>query len=187
MFDMCGDNLRVHLRNGCVDLHARLDAAVSRADLSEPAGYVRFLGMNACALGALASSGACGKRIGNATLASLATAAARDLKALGTKAPHSGFRRNLSPLAIDYVVLGSRIGTRVLRRRWLESRDKRVRQADAYFSEPESAHEWKDLCTELSGIAVSDTDSPCILEDARTLFGLFLDSFAMTTGIAEDA
>ena len=176
---MSAENLRLRLRDGCADLHDRLDGAVARMDVREVAGLRGFLAMNAAAFGALACGGAKGVHVGTATIAGLAEAATRDLVSLGA-APGRVAPVMADPLAVDYVVLGSRMGTRVLRRRWQGARNSSVLQADRYFSQPDMAPEWRALCDDLSARPGDDARARVVLADARALFTLFLDAQAST-------
>ena len=183
MFDMSAPTLRDRLREGSAEIHARLDAAVGRADLLSVDGYAAFLAMNARAFGALAESGAKGELATNDMLDALALAATTDLGTMGHPRPTTTTLRPVLPLAVDYVVLGSRLGTRVLRRTWQSAEDARVLAADRYFGQPEHTDLWRTLCRDLSAMPGNDPKAQAILDDVMALFALFLESYEMSTGV----
>ena len=186
MFDMSAPTLRDRLREGSTEIHARLDSAVGRADLRSVDGYAAFLAMNARAFGALAGSGARGELATNDMLDALARAATTDLAKLGHPRPATTTLRPVLPLAVDYVVLGSRLGTRVLRRTWQSAEDARVLAADRYFSQPELTDLWRAHCRDLSTRPGNDSTAQAVLDDVTALFALFLESYDNSAGVPSD-
>ena len=76
-------------------------------------------------------------------------------------------------LAVDHIVLGSRLGTYVLRGIWVMSLDRQVRQARADFAQPQFKDEWRAHCMSLSSMDASDAAGQKMIDDARRLFVLF--------------
>ncbi|MCA0911215.1 hypothetical protein [Qipengyuania gaetbuli] len=80
--------------------------------------------------------------------------------------------RQLHPLAIAYVVLGSRLGARVLSRRL----DRQEKQWDpavrGYFTDESSGPAWALLCSELEALTPDD-EIEVIANDAQRVFALF--------------
>ena len=186
MLDMSAPTLRDRLREGSADIHERLDSAVGGADLRTVDGYGKFLGMNARAFDALARSGATGLLATNAMLDALAHAAATDLDTLGRPRPPATTLRPVLPLAVDYVVLGSRLGTRLLRRTWQTGDEARVLAADRYFTKPEHTDLWRTLCRDLSAMPGDDPAAQTVLDDVKALFALFLESYEISAGASSN-
>jgi hypothetical protein len=116
-------------------------------------------------------------------LQALSAAANTDLDTLGLPRPAATTLRPVRPLAVDYVVLGSRLGTRVLRRTWLAGKDPRVLAANLYFSQPEHTDLWRTLCGGLSQMPGNDPAAQVVLDDVKALFALFVESFEITAGV----
>ena len=79
-------------------------------------------------------------------------------------------------LAVDYVIEGSRLGSKVLKRRWLDASDPKVRQASAYFTLAPAPGRWRDICSQLSAISPKSDRALRIVNDTRALFALFFDA-----------
>lgn len=181
MFDMTAPTLRDRLRSGSTESHDRLDALVSGADLRQPEGYARFLAMNAAAFRALADAEVSGDFATMDVIRGLADAAAADLHCLGHTAPTTHSKPHAEALAIDYVVLGSRIGTKVLRRVWQGSSDPHVLSAGRYFALPDAMCDWRALCDRMKAMPGDDVKSSEVLKDVNDLFRLFHDCFTLAS------
>lgn len=84
---------------------------------------------------------------------------------------------SLDPIAIDYLVLGSRLGVEVLRRRWIA--EFRQESLPADFSQPEgnpAKQLWKDLCERLALIDPSSDQARRIILDSQSGYALFAQS-----------
>lgn len=79
----------------------------------------------------------------------------------------------IDPLAIDYIAAGSRLGTKVLYKRWAASTDQTVHAANNYFGLENDAGFWHATCEALSDIPVKSARAQTIVRDTRTLFALF--------------
>ena len=91
------------------------------------------------------------------------------------------------PLAVDYLLAGSRMGTRVLRRRWLESTDPAVHAADAYFGLPDDPSEWARVRGRLSEIADGSDRALRIEADVSALYALFHEAALAEAAARRDA
>jgi len=88
------------------------------------------------------------------------------------------------PLALDYMVTGSRLGAAVLRNRWLGATDPTVRQASHYFSLDKHIQAWRATCLSLSGIDPTGKDASRITKDTRLLFKMFADAASKSETIS---
>ncbi len=79
----------------------------------------------------------------------------------------------LGPLALDYVLEGSRMGTRLLARRWAETRDPAVARARNYFTAPSESGRWRTVCAALSAVPVDSAEAETLVHDTKRLFDLF--------------
>jgi heme oxygenase len=77
----------------------------------------------------------------------------------------------LDPLAVDYLVLGSRLGTEVLRRHLADAAP--ALPMPAYFRAPPATAEWRALCQHLDQINPESDRAARILFDAGRGFGIF--------------
>ncbi|WP_208987496.1 heme oxygenase-like domain-containing protein [Roseibium marinum] len=94
-----------------------------------------------------------------------------DLLSSGKTAAEVAPAGPLEPLAVDYLVLGSRLGTEVLRLRLFSGypSDK----IPAYFRAPALPQLWSAHCTALDAIPPGSARADQILEDVKTGFALF--------------
>lgn len=173
MLDMSPDTLRDRLRRGSSAAHERLDTEVSRLDLTGREGFAAFLAMQATALDAMIRGGASGDLLTVEMLADLRDSALSDLEVLGVQAPALGDTGPMRREAVDYVILGSRLGTAVLRRRWLEADDELVQRASRYFIQPQLSSLWRSHCAAMSARPGADATADLVLADVIALFTLF--------------
>ena len=149
--------------------HDRVDALVSGLDLSTRAGFARFLRVHLACFAALdaAASGPDG-------LGRVVAALRSDL---GRVEPRAALPTvalpPIDPLAAAYMVEGSRMGTQVLRPRWVASRDPVVAAADAYFGLPPAPGAWRAVREGLSSIDPDGSRARRIVSDARAVFAAF--------------
>ncbi|PVB62582.1 hypothetical protein DCO57_06775 [Labrenzia sp. 011] len=100
----------------------------------------------------------------------------QDLLSAGAVAVEVAPAGPLEPLAIDYLVLGSRLGTQALRLR-LFSGD-RADEIPAYFRAPALPQLWRAHCLALEAIAPGSARADRILENVKTGFALFAHAAA---------
>ena len=88
----------------------------------------------------------------------------------------------LAPLVLhrhgaqDYVLLGSRLGSQLLRRRWQAATDPCLLAAGAYLSLPPLTDQWRGFCDEAGARPADGTDADAELAEAERLFELFLSA-----------
>ena len=80
----------------------------------------------------------------------------------------------LHPLAIDYVIAGSRLGTQVLRQRWRAATDPAVRAAASYFSAPGYIDLWKSFCDTSGAMPAVGVIADRIVSDADRVLAMYL-------------
>ena len=167
--------LRKLVRSALQEDHARVDAQFAMLDIQTRLGLATFLQTHRAAFMALLESGApLDGRIKETHLDDIIRALDQDLKAL--RVPILRFsppKYAYDTLAVDHIVLGSRLGTAVLRGKWLMSQDRQVRQARSYFAQPQYKDEWRAHCMHLSSMDAGDAAGLKMIEDARRLFVLF--------------
>ncbi|WP_157891225.1 hypothetical protein [Phaeobacter porticola] len=78
---------------------------------------------------------------------------------------------NLHPLAVDYLVLGSRLGTEVLRRRLSDATG--CAALPCYFEPRDHLMPWRAACEDLDAIKTDSTLADKIVTDTRSGFELF--------------
>ncbi len=163
------------LRRETASAHQALDDMVSTLDLGVVPDLARFFGMH------LAAFRAMGRQSSDPRLADMIVALNADLAALGADAPVPDLDLEaVQPLAVDYILAGSRMGTKVLRKRWAASSVAQVRAARAYFTLAPDAGEWASTCNTLAGIATQSAMARQIIADSIALFDLFAESYART-------
>lgn len=169
-------NFREVLRTDTRRDHERLDSLISSLDISKRQDFARFCNIHDmcfCALTAQCSDD---------ELSELVIALERDLQTLtGSHAVHPRIElRTVDPLAVSYIVGGSRMGTKVLRTRWGKSSDPLVISANSYFSLHYDRTRWRKVCNELSEIPVGSTRAKIIVADTLQIFDLFVRAFHMS-------
>lgn len=156
--------------------HQSVDELFSGLDLTNATDLLAFLQAQhrgLCALQSAASHAPTCRVTDNLT--EICQRISQDLVSLNaTPAPAAGITRiRLHPLAIEYIFLGSRLGGRVLKRRWQAATDPQVLGASRMFDMPDPALPWRDFCVELSGIRAASGLGRQVIADARTAFRLF--------------
>ncbi len=102
-----------------------------------------------------------------------------DLNVLGAqplKIDHTNFP-TIHPIALEYILVGSRMGTAVLRKRWGQSSDPLVLAAGHYFSADAWTYNWRETCTRLSAVPTDTGVADEIVADTKRCFGLFSFAF----------
>lgn len=157
------------------DVHASLDSRLSVLDLTSTDGLAGFLALQAAALPRMAVAAGTARTAGMRD--DLAECARCDLRLLGVseRETATGPAVPVHALAMDYVILGSRLGTAVLRRHWAASRDARVRQARHYFEAPARPDLWREFCRETGEMTATGAEADRVVADVRDLFALYDD------------
>lgn len=165
--------LRQRLRHETTMAHEALDTRLSKLELTKVGGLSVFLEAQSMALGALEKMSEQART--SETIRILHRAADADLNSLGvnpTQNPPSLAARP-EPLAIDYIVAGSRLGTAVLRKRWAEATDPTVKNASSYFTAPVFIETWREFCQTADSLPGDCASSDRIVADANALFDFF--------------
>lgn len=172
---MTTETLRHRLRQDLAPRHARLDAFYSEFDLTMPPGLGGFLAAHRAAFAAIRPVP--GGHVGQPLLDRMIAAIDRDLGALGHEpAPALAALTLTSAVAQDYVLLGSRLGSQLLRRRWSETRDPRAATAGTYLSLPPMGAAWRAFCDDAAARPGQGTVADSALAQAGALFDLFLQA-----------
>lgn len=167
-------SLRARLRMDTHLAHERLDEEVSRFDLTTPYGFLCFLSMQSSAFQTLSALELSAQT--SAMMRDLSERAARDLRHLGslTQKPAATIEP-VHPLAIDYAIAGSRLGSQLLKKRWQSATDPQVRRASAYFSAPSYIKMWTSFCETTAAMPAAGPFADQIVRDAGRIFHMYLE------------
>ncbi|WP_411890149.1 biliverdin-producing heme oxygenase [Yoonia sp. SDW83-1] len=167
--------------------HDFLDRMISTLDIARLRDFRVFLQIHhSCFLVMQARS--LGQGLSTAALSNMIDGLAADLDAV-TANPYAidlPTPSALDPLSIDYMVAGSRLGSKILSKRWGASTDPCVQRANTYFGQAIDPKLWPETCRALSALPPSSARADAIVEDTRTQFQLFAAAFAKIV-TAEDA
>lgn len=170
-------SLRDRLRRDTRAEHDCLDVAVSAFDLTDPTDLGAFLSVQFQGFAHLAESpgldGPLTQQLGD-----LVARAGRDLDRLTFTRPGALPARSYSPAAVEYITLGSRMGTAVLRRRWSTATHPLVSGASAYFSAPPGGADWRAYCEAAELLSGHTAFADRIVIDVRNIFALFSEIVA---------
>lgn len=160
--------------------HARVDDALSALNLAQPADLARFLSIHQLCFQAMIPVAAEGSKTW-AYLTEMDARIATDLAQLAQPRTTETLDdlAETDPLALDYMIEGSRLGSQILKRRWTASEDKCVQAANAYFTLKPTQGRWRQVCDELAAIATPSARASKITADTRGLFDMF---YAASTG-----
>jgi len=168
------DSFRFVLRHATLADHERVDRLLSDLDIASHNGLCRFLTIHSVCFFAMREA-APEDSIAYIALTDMLHRTESDLKTLGGAAGHRSDQalHPINLLALDYVIEGSRLGSRVLKTRWQATTDADVARADAYFSMPPVPGRWREVCDTLSSIPPNSAQAARIVRDTATLFDLF--------------
>ncbi|MFQ6551918.1 biliverdin-producing heme oxygenase [Aestuariibius insulae] len=164
-------SLRERLRRDLQDEHEALDRKISTLDLTQIHGYRAFLAIHYIALRGLQTDAP------QAMLGDMIDALGTDLDAMGAPTLPTLAPLSVHTVALDYMLIGSRLGTQVLRKRWLAATDPRVTANGCYFALPAQGRAWGALTKALGAMNGSDERAAQIVADARALFLRFSTSY----------
>lgn len=165
---------RFRLRSETRQAHEAVDDAFGAHDLSTSAGYVAFLGAHEVALAALAAQ----PELPRALLDWIAqdrARIARDLTVLRARAVPAQLP-NLPPchpLAVEYILRGSKMGLRMLWARWNAAQGTRAGATDHFLSNSPPDGSWRAFCTRLDQIPPNSSAGNAIIRDSIEIFGLY--------------
>ncbi|UWR23314.1 hypothetical protein [Sulfitobacter sp. S190] len=167
------EGFRWTLRRDTQADHDAVDQLISAWDLQSQHGLAQFFRLHLICFKAMATTSGDPRLpvMIDALSADLAVLRdAQDLEQMACPKAH--------PLAVDYILAGSRLGTQMLRKSWIAATDAQVRQAEQYFSIPPAPAEWQQTCAALDEIAPNSDEARVITHDSRALFGLFKTAYA---------
>jgi heme oxygenase (biliverdin-IX-beta and delta-forming) len=159
--------------------HDRLDQMITTLDIAQLADFKVFLKLHHSCFVVMWSRAADQGR-SNSALSGMIDCLAADLEIVSesrhpVKLP---LPAALDPLAIDYMVAGSRLGSVILRKRWQTSTDPCVQRANTYFGQPVDPTLWPEICRALSAVPMGSARADAIVKDTKTQFQLFAAAFA---------
>ena len=177
MLDGEHTTLRQGLRAETNEDHARIDALFSTLDLTQPTPLGHFLaahhaGFTSMRREATRDSSHVGVRL----LCEMIDALQQDLFVLQRKTLTIQGSKVCGE-AVDHIVLGSRLGTAVLRRQWAASNDENVRRASHYFSLAGHSKAWRAHTEKLSTMSATGERAETLISDTKQLYRLFERSF----------
>jgi hypothetical protein len=171
-------SLRDRLRADTAPRHECVDRAYSSLDLTQPSDLQTFLRTQSsvlasvrCRSGRHASDA---KALGSRMLAALEA----DLCSLHVRPASPVGERHLDATAVLYMLLGSSLGTRVLRRRWQGATASAVAAAGRCLGLEPPGGAWRELCEELAQRSPRGAEADRIVRDAGELFDLHLAALA---------
>lgn len=167
-------NFRLHLREQTRVDHASMDQLFSRLDIAKKSDFITFARIHLSCFEAMARVEPLSATT-RQMLAGIVAGLQSDLKKMQQnqdKIDVKPFGR-IDPLAVDYVLGGSRMGTKLLRIRWSQSTDQNVKDANAYFNLPSNPLFWQGVCHELSLIRVGSERAKSIIRGTKQIFELF--------------
>lgn len=169
-------DFRFLLRDDTQQKHDHLDQLFSSLDVSTYDGLISFLRVHLGCFQTMHDAAEAGSRSRH-RLADMVLRIKQDLTMLGQPVdiPNESLPQVIAPLATDYIVEGSRLGSQVLKRRWAQSGDRRVRQADNYFSMETESDRWRMVCDALAAVPAGSAEARRITHDTQVLFSMFLN------------
>ncbi|WP_141102026.1 biliverdin-producing heme oxygenase [Oceanicola sp. 22II-s10i] len=147
--------------------------------MTDPKGHMAaFLSTHLTAFSALARVSLGGLPSGtDEALAAAVSALRTDCAAWGIPATDNMIApRGLDPLAVAYVVLGSGLGTEVIRRKLLAGG---IDPLPSYFTN-RSGGDWRDLCARLDAIDPESERAIRIVMDTDCCFDIFIRASAIS-------
>lgn len=178
-------SLRQRLREDTRQLHEAVDTKFGSQDLQTVSGLSAFLGAQFVAYSTIAHCFVGLRHVLQPRIEHLK----EDLTALGTPLPeHNSEKLEGSPQAdgVLYVLLGSQMGARVLRRHWQKSTDARVLQAGRFLSDDSLAQTWQEFVRHCSAQPAIGEMADQIVRSAQATFSIFLNGFDAVVGPSGD-
>ena len=171
-------SLRDRLRADTAAWHERVDRAYTTLDLRQSADLGTFLGAQLSVLLAIRCHPGPHADAADELRACMAAAILADLRHLDRAPVLTRQTRRFDATSVLYILLGSRLGTRVLHRRWLEATDPAVKGAGSYLGLAPPSDAWRALCGELMQRPPQGAEADRVVEDACLLFDLHLGALS---------
>lgn len=108
----------------------------------------------------------------------MCTAIAADLDTLGANSPPALAPHKADATAVLYVLLGSRMGTQVLARRWSLTADDEARGAGRYLGLDPRKDCWRALCLRLAGRPAYGAAADAMISQVALIFDLYSAALA---------
>ncbi|MDA8585045.1 hypothetical protein N9L47_02135 [Rhodobacteraceae bacterium] len=166
---------RTVLRDSTRPEHDQLDDMIGALNISDRDAFACFVNLHIICFQTMSEAAEKGS-YSHELLCQMVHSLALDLDELGAKqlAYVVPLPKISDPLAIDYLVAGSRLGTKVLKKRWSNSNDLIVCRANKYFSLDSDPSFWPSTCQALANVAPESARAKAIVQDTKSLFQLFL-------------
>lgn len=163
-------SLRDHLRRETGAMHEEVEAAFAQHDLTQPEGLGDTLRAHIRAMARLlpSMSDAPGYRQEIERLLDLARSSYTQVS--DEPVESQGTSSRLHPFAVAYVILGSRLGSRVITARLKRAGIEYDNPAFSYFTDDQSRQHWQDL---LRALEDSGDQADTILADTTSAFNIF--------------
>ena len=171
-------DFRHSLRERSRSDHDRLDRMITSLDIARVSDFALFLRLHLSYFLVMQSRSS-DQNISAATLSDMVDGLTADLGIVSRDHPavDTPLPAALDPLAVDYMVAGSRLGSKILRKRWGASADPIVQNANNYFRKTGDPNLWPDVCRALSAVPMESERARAIVKDTKTLFQLFAAVF----------
>lgn len=177
MLDTSVPNLRHRLRHDLASVHDALDTRISAIDLTTLSGLGRFLCIHHAAYDAVSAAVTDTPSV-TERLAQTRAALSTDLGVLGRRpVPVTAAQPPLHPVAVDHILMGSRLGLAVLKKAWSESSDPKVLTVRCFLTLPSLSANWRAHCDRLSGLPGDTPFADRVVEDTRRVFEIFKEAF----------
>lgn len=177
IYDMPDDANRLMLRSRTGRNHAGVDRLFGGLDLAKPEGWATFLSAHHLAYQIVEQNDLPGYR--RAIVLPLTQLIGTDLDALGQAVPEWEAPPDADlghPLGATYVIAGSHFGQVLLRRRWAQSSDLRVRAANRYIESNQLRNLWGEVSVRIETVA-NEEELEAMVDGARRCFSLFERAF----------
>lgn len=168
-------DFRMVLRQETRVAHDVLDHAFTATDIADPDGFSAFVAVHLACFRAMRSR-LISPNLSRATLDMMIAGLAQDAHVIGISEPAAmpPLADTIDPLAIDYMVAGSRLGSKVLKTRWAQSQNADVQRANAYFGQIADPALWPATCQMLATVPPDSPRAVAIVTDVIALFNYFM-------------
>lgn len=180
-------SLRDRLRASTAPRHERVDRAYSSLDLRRTDDLRTFFRAQLWVLDSIRCCPGPHAAEADDLRSRLAQSLRRDLRVLDSPPAVTFEQSGLHATAMLYLLLGSSLGTQVLRRRWQEATDPAVAAAGQYLGLTVPRIEWRRLCEELARTKADGAEADRIVHDASRMFDLHLGALAGFARLPEGA
>lgn len=170
----CAPTFRHVIRRDTKSEHDALEAQFAPFMAAPERHLSWFLATQYAALGALLASRPveAERMLSGLLLTELVGRLRFDLENRGVIAPAiTGAKTPLDSVAIDYLVLGSRLGTETMRRRLFAHHQREA--IPQYFLIGTMPELWQRHCAELNGIDVGSDRATAVVQDTKAGFAIF--------------